>query len=443
MRIRRLGAVLLAVPVAVGVMVLGLTSPAQAATGITAPGTETITEGSTVKVSAQADNVLNAVLQIAAPGSDEFETIASGGNLLGTTHLSKTVGIARNGVYKVRLRGGLTGATYDSRSFTVRVPPATPDGLRTSAAGGKVVVRWKRGLESELTGYQIAATGTTARTRSVRDICADTECRTTITLPAGTSGRIPVFVKALRSDGAGGTVGSKIARSTVDLAGGPLPAGVPAERPGLPGVAPDIPLSPLQTNAPLGLPAVTPDGAAPGFQYPAPVPEVAAPAQPVSAPGNAAVTPYQWGKSLASALILLLIAGHLSTWTRRVRVAEARNAAAGGRTDDADDRRTPAEESAGESASDPADPVKSVEADSVPKAGSRPVKSVLNGSARKPGAAPADAPPPAPAASSLPSPSERWAARRSAMADRPSSGHRGAPSQRPVNSGYRGRRRAD
>jgi hypothetical protein len=330
-RIRRLGAVMLATPVAAGVAVLGVTAPAQAATGITAPGAETITKGSTVTVSARADNMLNAALQIAAPGSDDFETIASGGNLLGTTNLSKTVGIARNGVYQVRLAGGLTGATYDSRRFTVRVPPATPEGLRTSASGRKVVLRWKRGLESDLTGYKVAATGVKTRTGSTKDMCADTDCMTTITLPAGAAGQIPVFVKALRSDGAGGTVGSKVATSTVDLAG--TTGGLPAGSPGLPGLPPGVPLNPLQTNAPITLPSVMPDGATPGFQYPAPAPEVAAPAQSAPAARNAAATTsLQWGKSLATALILLVVAAHLGTWTRRVRMAEARGGAARRRT---------------------------------------------------------------------------------------------------------------
>jgi hypothetical protein len=323
-RIRRLGAVMLATPVAAGVAVLGVTAPAQAATGITAPGAETITKGSTVKVSARADNMLNAALQLAAPGSGDFETIASGGNLLGTTNLSKTVGIARNGVYQVRLVGGVTGATYDSRRFTVRVPPATPEGLRTSASGQKIVVRWKRGLESDLTGYKVAATGARTQTGSTEDMCADTGCMTTMTLPAGAAGQIPVFVKALRSDGAGGTVASKVATSKVDLArtAGGLPA---AGGPGLPGLPPSVPLNQLQTNAPMTLPSVTPDGATPGFQYPVPAPEVAAPAQPAPA---AAAASLQWGKSLATALILLVIAAHLSTWTRRVRMAEARSGAA-------------------------------------------------------------------------------------------------------------------
>jgi hypothetical protein len=426
--------VVLATPLAAGVTVLGVSAPAQAASGITAPGTATIIKGSTTTVSAQADNVLNAALQVAPPGSNSFETIASGGNLLGTTYLSKAVSIAKNGVYQVRLTGGLTGTTFDSRSFTVRVPPAMPAGLRTNASGRQVVVRWKRGSESDLVGYKVAAAGTTTRTRSTKDMCADTECMTTITFPAGAGGQVPVFVTALRSDGAKGTVGSKAATSTVDLANGPGSGGLTDGGLGLPGTPSDVPLNPLQDNAPIDLPSVTPDGATPGFQYPAPEPEVAAPAESAPAARNAAAaTPLQWGKSLGIALILLLLAAHLGTWTRRMRVAEARGetAAAGAGDPGGRDRsKAAAGGSTGTTSAGTA-------AGSATTEVAAPAVATAWSSADKPSETPAGAVTTETVATA--------GAPRTEVA-RPTGGHRGAPKapgQRATSSGYRGRRRAD
>ncbi|MGK5552480.1 hypothetical protein ACSNOI_12780 [Actinomadura kijaniata] len=63
-----------------------------------------------------------------------------------------------------------------------------------------------------------------------------------------------------------------------------------------------------------------PPGSTPGFTYPAP--QVLGTSAP-KATNVAATNSLQWGKSIGIALILLVIAAHLGTWTRRLRVAQA------------------------------------------------------------------------------------------------------------------------
>jgi hypothetical protein len=330
-RIRRLGAVALATPLAIGITVVGVTAPAQAESGISSPA-ETVTSGSSITVSAKVNNVVRAELQVAPPG-DGYSTIASGGNLLGPTRLSNTVGIPRNGTYQVRLRGSVTGGVYDAQSFKVRVPPAAPSGLRSSVNESKAVLRWTRGAEPDLTGYQVAAQGAPSRVLSTAALCNESECGTTVTLPKGLTGSVALYVRSLRSDGSGGTVGSKPSASRATVAAPRGSATGATQRTtaaaptsvGLPGTPPVNPLTPLQSNSPITLPSVTPEDATPGFEYPAPVPEVAMPpaGNAPKAQNVSATSPLQWGKSVAIALALLIMAAFLMTRTRRARLAEA------------------------------------------------------------------------------------------------------------------------
>ncbi|WP_187235326.1 hypothetical protein [Actinomadura sp. HBU206391] len=327
---------MLATPIAVGFTVLSASSPAEAGSEINGPST--VTSGSSVTVSAQIDNVVRVELQVAAPGG-AFHAIDSGGNLIGSTRLSNSVDIPHNGVYKVRLKGSVTGKIYETKNFTVRVPPAAPSGLRTSASGGKVVARWTRGAEDDLAGYQVAASGVRSRTASTSALCAGAVCSTTFSLPSTAQGQVGVTVRALRPDGSGGTVRSGASSSHVTVparSGGttadasPSGSGIGSGA-GVPSLNPLNPLNPLQNNSSLNLPAA-PGGGAPGFEYPTPGPEVAGPEQAdPSAKNVSATSSLEWGKSLAIALILLIVAAHLGTWTRRTRVAQAL-AGRGGRT---------------------------------------------------------------------------------------------------------------
>jgi len=318
---------MLATPIALGITVLTASSPAEAGSEISGPGT--VTSGSSVTVSAQIDNVVRVELQVAAPGGG-YKAIDSGGNLLGETRLSNRVDIPRNGIYNVRLRGSVTGKVYETKNFTVRVPPSAPRGVRASASGGKVTVRWSRGAEDDLAGYEVAAGGARSRSASPSALCSGSACATTLSLPSSTSGQVGVSVRALRPDGSGGTVRSSPSSSRVTIPPGSTAArltgqgtGGSGPRSGATGVPSLDPLNPLQNNSSINLPTADPGGSA-GFEYPAPGPEVADPGQAGAATENVSATSsLEWGKSLAIALILLIVAAHLGTWTRRTRVAQA------------------------------------------------------------------------------------------------------------------------
>jgi hypothetical protein len=90
-------------------------------------------------------------------------------------------------------------------------------------------------------------------------------------------------------------------------------------------------LSPQNSGTSLNLPSVAPDGTG-DFQYPAngQNPQVASPAGKQRLASNEQSTsPVQWGRSIAVALVLLLLSAHLTMWNRRYRMAAAAGAARG------------------------------------------------------------------------------------------------------------------
>lgn len=98
-------------------------------------------------------------------------------------------------------------------------------------------------------------------------------------------------------------------------------------------------LSPQNNGTSLNLPSVAPDGSG-NFQYPAngQNPQVASPAgKQRLASEEQSTNPAQWGRSIAIALVLLLLSAHLTMWNRRHRVtaatARARSAGAASRAD--------------------------------------------------------------------------------------------------------------
>lgn len=320
-QIRKLGALTLAIPLAAGIVAFGPGTAAEAeGTGIKSPaGNAVITSGSRATVTAHLALLAIDRLYVRGPGFSDRQ-IASG---TGPKDISGTVGIARNGAYVATLKD-LLGSTIDQRTFYVRVPPSRPTGVDTSVSDHKLVVRWDRGDESDLSGYNVYVGGKAARTGSTGALCAGKVCSTALSLPAS-GGRVDVGVRALRPDGLGGKVPSKLATATAVLPG----AGALANGRGLSGLPPQTtePLLPLQGRSPLTLPNVAPNGQTPGFQYPAPAPQVANPAAAAQGKNASSTSPLKWGKSLAIALILLVLAAHLGMWTRRQRLAQA--AAAG------------------------------------------------------------------------------------------------------------------
>ncbi|NKZ03195.1 hypothetical protein [Actinomadura latina] len=316
--IRRIGAVALAAPLAMSFPVLGVL-PAQAATTsvITPANGAVITSGSQLTAKAHFDFAITMQLRVEGPGiGDRF--LAEHG-LSGD--MTGTFPITRNGRYKVYLKGQQTGHIYDSNSFTVRIAPAAPTGVSASVSGGKLVVKWNRGLEDDLTGYALSGSGVKGKSGSLGSLCQGTSCSTTLSL-SRSSGAVSVGVRARRSTGTGGSLYSSTSSATATVGGGSgsLPGGTAPSLPSNSSVpSASTPLTPFNNESPVTLPSVQPDGATPGFAYPAPQIATDSP----KAQNVAATDRLQWGKSVGIALILLIVAAHLGTWTRRLRVVQA------------------------------------------------------------------------------------------------------------------------
>ncbi|MFG2087148.1 hypothetical protein [Spirillospora sp. NPDC048824] len=316
--IRRIGAVALAAPLAMSFPVLAAL-PAQAAATtsvITPEDGAVITSGSELTAKAHFDFAISMQLWVDGPGIGN--TFLKEGGLAGD--LSGTFSIRRNGRYKAYLKGKQTGHIYDSNTFTVRIAPAAPTGVSARVSGGKLVVKWNRGLEDDLSGYALSGSGVKSKSGSVGSLCQGTSCSAALSLTRS-SGSVSVGVQAQRPTGTGGSLSSRTATANATVSGGSasLPGG---SAPSLPtGGAPSAgtPLTPFNNESPVTLPSVQPDGAAPGLTYPAP--QIAT--DPPRAQNIAATDRLQWGKSVGIAMVLLIVAAHLGTWTRRLRVAQA------------------------------------------------------------------------------------------------------------------------
>jgi hypothetical protein len=313
--IRRIGAVALAAPLAMSFPVLAAL-PVQAATTsvITPANGAVITHGSELTAKAHFDFAITMQLRVDGPGIGD--TFLQEKGLSGD--MSGTFSIGRNGRYKVYLKGKQTSNIYDSNTFTVRVAPAAPTGVTASASGGKAVVKWNRGLEDDLTGYTLSGSGVKSKSGSLGSMCQGTSCSTTLSLTRS-SGAVSVGVKAKRSTGTGGSLYSSTSSATTSVGAGSLPGGSAPSLPSGSSPSTGTPLTPFNNESPVTLPSVQPDGATPGFTYPAPQIATESP----KAQNVAATDQLQWGKSVGIAMVLLIVAAHLGTWTRRLRAAQA------------------------------------------------------------------------------------------------------------------------
>ncbi|HEU5025228.1 MAG TPA: hypothetical protein VFV01_09945 [Spirillospora sp.] len=316
--IRRIGAVALAAPLAMSLPVLGALPADAATTAVISPANgAVITSGSSVTVKAHYDFALKMQLRVDGPGiGDTFLKESSWAG-----DLSAPLELRRNGKYKAYLKGSITGQIYDSNTFTVRIAPAAPTGVSASVSGSKVVVKWNRGYEDDLLGYSLSGSGVGSKSGSLGTLCSGTNCSASLSLTRS-SGSVSVAVKARRSTGTGGSLYSSPATASAVAGGatGGLPTGsAPSLPTGTSGPGTSTPLTPFNNESPVTLPSVQPDGATPGLTYPAPQIATDAP----KAVNVAATDRLQWGKSVGIALILLIVAAHLGTWTRRLRVHQA------------------------------------------------------------------------------------------------------------------------
>ncbi|WP_146058958.1 hypothetical protein [Actinomadura rubteroloni] len=319
---------MLVAPLAMGIPVFVGAAPASASTGVTAPANGAVVRsGGSVTAKATFDGSIVPVsgeLHVTTPGGSDL-LVDRGMAFIGPASLSGNVAIARNGKYTLTVRRA--GRTASTSTFTVRVPPARPSGLSAAASGGKLKVSWARGGESDLSGYTVNASGVGSQPGGVSKFCSGTACSATFAV--GSAGTVKVSVLAKRPNGLGGTVSSAAASTSVTIKGGtggggggtaPLPTA--GTTPPLPtaGNAPQTPLTNLNGQSPVTLPSVQPDGATPGYAYPAP--QVAGQSTP-TADNAMPMGPLEWSRNVGIALVLLVIAAHLGMWTRRLRVAQA------------------------------------------------------------------------------------------------------------------------
>ncbi|MFB4316306.1 hypothetical protein [Actinomadura sp. 21ATH] len=302
-----------------GLPVLGAT-PAQAAEStVSAPKNgSVIRSGSSVTAKAYSAWIFKTEMRAVIPGSgDTFLTKRD----IGAGNLSATIPLRRNGKYEVYIKKGIGGVEARS-TFTVKIPPAQPSGVSAKASGGKLTVSWNLGLEDDISGYTVSAGSAGSKSGSAGSLCSGTSCKATFSVPASASGTVPISVRAKRPDGLGGSVSSGAAATSASVGSGSTGSGGggTGSLPGSPPPNGTAPLTPFNDRSPVTLPSVQPDGATPGFTYPAP--QVANQANP-KAENASAVDSLQWGRSVGIALVLLVVAAHLGTWTRKLRVAQS------------------------------------------------------------------------------------------------------------------------
>lgn len=306
-RIRRLGALTLATVLASTFLIFGASLPASAAS------LSVSIHGSQVKVTGTGDGLESRIIVIGPSGN---QSTLDSYPLWQQRQLSGGFTAEINGAYTAKVQHNVLGFWGDlqTRPFTVKAAPAAPSGLLATATGGKVNVLWNLGNETDLTGYGVSVGGA-SKTGSTASFCSGSTCSTSVATSA--TGPVNVTVTARRS---GGTSASSSTSVTIGGSSGGgnqspnLPAGTGTT---------NVPLSPVNGGSPYNLPNVAPEGSNPNFAYPTPPPQVANQLSPKATDFSADSPALQWAKSIAIALVLLLCAGHLGTWTRRLRLAQA------------------------------------------------------------------------------------------------------------------------
>jgi hypothetical protein len=205
--------------------VLAMAGPAHAKASLDMPSRITVDRKATI--SGRVDLVFDAVLYV------NGRQVAKGDRRVSYAWDPRR---HPNGRYVIRLveRGKLLGGKWDetSRTLVQSVPPAAPGGVGVRLRGDRAVLTWSRGAEPDLRGYEIF-TSRTGRVGAVgaNGACGGGSCRATLVLPAEAAGRrIGFTVRAIRSDGRGGTLVS--GRSAVAAVSVPVPRAPERARPG-------------------------------------------------------------------------------------------------------------------------------------------------------------------------------------------------------------------
>ncbi len=210
------GRVVAAGIVAVGSMVFGgpahaaVTAGSGASGQITSPSDGQVVSGSSVTVSARTGLMqLRMGLYVDGPSISSVKVAGGGSNQ--TISGTFDAGSAPNGTFTVTLKGEITGTTYDSSSFKLRRPAETPSNVSADLQGTtKVVVTWSKGAEPDLQTYQVSNTQSGVVGRLAADsACSGGSCKAVLAVPAKAAGqKVGFTVRAFRSDGDGGSIGS-------------------------------------------------------------------------------------------------------------------------------------------------------------------------------------------------------------------------------------------
>ncbi|GIH70252.1 hypothetical protein [Sphaerimonospora thailandensis] len=234
--VRRLAAATVFVPLVVASALIVGAAPASAKDGeILSPADgEVIGSAGPVTVSAKTDwYQVRMALYVEGPSVPRQKIGSAGGNK--TITGSFDPGNAPNGVFTVTLAGEITKRTYKTSTFTLSRPPEDPSGVEARLEGRTtIMVTWTKGNEPDLTTYEVTSKEA-GRAGSVgaEAACAGSTCQATLPLTAKAAGRnVDVSVRALRSDGRGGTIeSSRSATAFVSVpAAQPSPPSSPLSR---------------------------------------------------------------------------------------------------------------------------------------------------------------------------------------------------------------------
>ncbi|WP_210158526.1 hypothetical protein [Microbispora oryzae] len=245
-------------------------------------------------------------------------------------------GNAPNGTFTVSLYGEITHKTYATSTFVLSRPPEAPSGVEAQLKDpSRIVVTWARGPEPDLRAYDVSSTKLAkAGSVPVDTACSGGLCQASLTVPKSAAGqKVDVAVRAIRSDGQGGEVGSARSAAYVGVPAAkaspkPSPAataksGTEATKPrtahtntrgGIPThVAPVVPTLSADPGEGLRLPQVSQAG-----QEPVPARSAVGLDAQASSGLLGGLNPWVY---VAIAVVLLLVGAHLGALMVRRRAA--------------------------------------------------------------------------------------------------------------------------
>ncbi|MGN9843737.1 hypothetical protein ACTMTI_36995 [Nonomuraea sp. H19] len=198
-------------PIVTGAGVTGAgVAGADSAGQITSPSDGQVVSSPSVTIAARTGLMqLRVGLYVEGPATPAQKVAEGGANQ--TISGAFDAGNAPNGAFTVTLKGELTGTRYAGSTFKLRRPAEAPGNVNASLQGTKkVVVTWSKGSEPDLQSYEISNSRSGIVGRLPADsACAGSSCEAVLAVPDKAAGeKVGFTVKAFRSDGDGGSIGS-------------------------------------------------------------------------------------------------------------------------------------------------------------------------------------------------------------------------------------------